>query len=319
MELLRPMLAVAGAVSAERSDDYAFEIKWDGVRLVTYAEGSRVQAFTRNDRQVADTYPEVRQLADLLGGRPAVLDGEVVAFNGEGVVHFGTLQHRMHIADPAVVQRLTVTVPVTYVVFDLLSLDGQPLINEPYERRRDALLELGLAAPQVLVPPTIEGDAGHALAVSAHMKAEGVVAKRRGSRYFPGRRSPDWIKMKHERMQEVIIGGWRPGAGNRHGLIGSLLVGIPTPAGLRYAGRVGTGFTDVTLRDLATRLAPLARDMPPFLPPLPREVTRDAHWVEPQLVGEIRYGEITTEGVYRHPVWRGLRPDKTPGDVTIET
>ena len=318
MSLIRPMLATAGEVPPGRSDEFAFEIKWDGVRLITYVDGATVKAVTRNDREVSATYPEIAQLADALDGRPAVLDGEIVAFNAESVVHFGTLQQRMHIADPAVAHRLMTTVPAIYVVFDLLSLDGEQLMGEPYERRRRALLGLGLSAPRIQVPPTIDGDAVHALEVSRHMNAEGIVAKRHGSRYYPGQRSSDWVKIKHQRMQEVVIGGWRPGNGRRHGTIGALLMGLPTSAGLRYVGRVGTGFTDGMLRDLAAQLEPIARDTPPFLPPIPADVRRDARWVEPRLVGEIRYGERTSDGIYRHPAWRGLRPDKSPGDVVVE-
>ncbi|MGH8420790.1 MAG: non-homologous end-joining DNA ligase [Pseudomonas fluorescens] len=312
------MLAVLGEVPPGRDDDYAYEIKWDGIRLISYVKNSTVRAFTRNDRDVTTGYPELQQLITVLDGRECVLDGEIVAFNAERVVNFGTLQQRMHVADPAAVRGLVTSVPVVYVLFDLLSLDGKLIINQPYEQRRTALTSLGLAAPSIQVPPAIDGTADHALAVSAHMRAEGIVAKRLGSPYLPGRRSPDWLKIKHQRMQEVVIGGWRPGAGNRHGRIGALLVGVPGPDGLRYAGRVGTGFTDTALTHLAEQLEPLATETSPFIAPLPREVTRDAHWVQPALVGEVRYGEWTSEGILRHPAWRGLRPDKRPSDIAIE-
>lgn len=316
MELIRPMLAIAGMVPVARGDQFAYEIKWDGVRLITYAT-SRVTAYTRNDREVSGSYPELGELIDALGGRRAVLDGEVVAFNNAGVVHFGTLQQRMHVTDPAVVHELMVTVPVVYVIFDVLSLDGKKLIDQSYEQRRELLQNLDLAGPHVQVPLAIDGRLDHALKVSAHMKAEGVVAKRFGSRHQPGRRSPDWIKTKHIRMQEVVIGGWRPGAGGREGRIGSLLVGIPTKEGLRYVGRVGTGFTAKTLDHLAELLAPLATRTSPFIA-VPRDVIRDAHWVRAELVGEVSYGESTTNGHLRHPAWRGIRPDKQPSEVIRE-
>ncbi|MGH3427982.1 MAG: ATP-dependent DNA ligase, partial [Mycobacteriales bacterium] len=199
-----------------------------------------------------------------------------------------------------------------------LALDDNELVKEPYEHRRELLTGLGLTGSRLQVPPTIDGSAEHAVAVSKQMRAEGIVAKLLGSLYHPGRRSPDWIKTKHDRMQEIVIGGWRPGTGNREGRIGSLLMGIPTPEGLRYSGRVGTGFTDTILDQLAAKLRPLATTEPPFIPPLPREVTRDAHWVRPELVGEVRYAEWTGDHVLRHPVWRGLRPDKEPSDVVVE-
>jgi bifunctional non-homologous end joining protein LigD len=147
---------------------------------------------------------------------------------------------------------------------------------------------------------------------------EGVVAKRLASVYLPGRRSPDWRKVKHVRMQEVVIAGWRPGQGRREGGLGSLILGVQGPEGLQHAGGVGTGFTGRMLDDLAARLAPLARSTSPFAHELPRAETRDARWVEPRLVGEVVYTEWTPDGRLRHPSWRGLRPDKRPEDVRRE-
>lgn len=317
--LIRPMLATPGPLPVGRAG-FEFEIKWDGARLVVYVRGSRVRGFSRNDRDVSPSYPEIQELGAAVGGRSCVLDGELVAFNPAGVVHFGTLQHRMQVTAPAIVRELMGRIPVVYVVFDLLALDGKPWTARPYVERRQALLDLELVAPHVQVPPSIGIDGPAALAVSERMGAEGVIAKRQTSLYFPGRRSPDWIKTKHHRMQEVVIGGWRPGQGRRAGTIGSLLMGIPTPQGLAYAGRVGTGFTATTLTQLAALLKPLERRTSPFTnPPAPREITHDAHWVTPKLVGEVNYTEWTTDGTLRHPSWRGLRPDKNPNDVVKES
>lgn len=154
--------------------------------------------------------------------------------------------------------------------------------------------------------------------VSQEQKLEGVVAKRLTSLYSPGRRSPDWIKIKNIRTQEVIVGGWRPGTGRRAGTIGSLLLGIPTADGLSYVGRVGTGFTDAILADLTSRLHRSQRETTPFLD-VPRAEARDAHWVTPKMVGEVAFSEWTSDGRLRHPAWRGLRPDKSPDQVVRET
>ncbi|MDN5771705.1 MAG: ATP-dependent DNA ligase, partial [Microlunatus sp.] len=155
------------------------------------------------------------------------------------------------------------------------------------------------------------------LQTSRALQLEGVVAKRLGSVYQPGRRGRTWLKIKLHHDQEVVIGGWRPGQGRRDGGIGSLLVGVPSPEGLRYLGRVGSGLNERQLRQLASLLEPLSRHVSP-LTEVPREDARDAHWVEPKLVGEVTYGELTGQGRLRHPVWKGLRPDKTPDDVSWE-
>jgi bifunctional non-homologous end joining protein LigD len=156
------------------------------------------------------------------------------------------------------------------------------------------------------------------MAVSEDMKLEGVMAKRRSSPYTPGRRPGTWRKIKHHRSQDVVIGGWRPGQGRRDGGVGSLLVGIPGAGGLHYVGRVGSGFNDRSLDEIQAELAPLARATTPFSD-VPREDARDAHWVEPLLVGEVVYGELTGPGRMRHPVWKGLRRDKGPEEVRWET
>ena len=169
------------------------------------------------------------------------------------------------------------------------------------------------------MPPSFPGPAADVMAASAQHGLEGIVAKRRASTYRPGQRSPDWRKVKHQRMQEVVIAGWRPGQGRRAGRIGSLILGVPDEHGdLQHVGGVGTGFTDRMLDQLAERLAPLRQDASPFPAALPRAETRDAIWVRPDLVGEVAYTEWTADGHLRHPSWRGLRPDKDPRQVHRE-
>jgi len=170
----------------------------------------------------------------------------------------------------------------------------------------------------VQVPPIFDGDLHAAMDTSRALDLEGVVAKRRNSIYQAGRRGGTWLKIKHEHMQEVVIAGWRPGNGRREGGVGSLLLGVNDGDQLRYVGRVGSGFNDHQLDEIQAKLAPLARTTNPMVD-VPREDARDAHWVTPSLVGEVRYGELTSAGRLRHPVWRGWRADKDAGDVVLET
>jgi bifunctional non-homologous end joining protein LigD len=247
-----------------------------------------------------------------------VLDGEVVAFDEAGRPSFGELQNRMHVQAPS--RDLLARVPVSLLVFDLLHLDGTSLVPLRYDERRAALEALDLAGSRWAVPPAFDGQGADALAASRAQGLEGVLAKRHDSPYLPGRRTPHWVKVKHLRMQEVVVGGWSPGQGRRQGGIGSLLLGVPDGDGrLVYAGHVGTGFSDRVLVELGERLRADEVDASPFADPVPRLHARGAHWVRPRLVGEVVFAEWTREGMMRHPAWRGLRPDKEPGDVVRES
>jgi bifunctional non-homologous end joining protein LigD len=319
-ELVRPMLAVPGELPDAADDaQWRFELKWDGVRAVSYVRGGEVRLMSRNDLDVSRSYPEILVPPPALATSAAVLDGELVAFDAAGRPSFGRLQERMHIADVAVARRLAERVPVVYLVFDLLFLDGRSLLRTPYLRRREVLESLGIEGTTWRVPPSFAGHGADVLAASRENRLEGVVAKRAASTYRPGARSPDWRKVKHQRMQEVVVAGWRTGHGRREGGIGSLVLGVPGPDGLEFVGGVGTGFTGAMLDDLARRLAPLERPDPPFATPLARAELREAHWVDPRLVGEVMFTEWTSDGHLRHPSWRGLRPDKNPADVRRES
>jgi bifunctional non-homologous end joining protein LigD len=222
----------------------------------------------------------------------------------------------MHRTGPEV-GRLAAANPVTYLVFDLLSWDGEDLLNRPYVERRERLESLGLAGHRWVATPWFRGGGADVRAASEENGLEGVVAKRLTSPYRPGLRSPDWRKIKNVRTQAVVVGGWRPGQGRRAGGVGSLLFGVPDDEGrLIYSGHVGTGFTDEFLRELKRMLT--LRSTSPFHGALPREVTRDAHWVEPDLVGEVAYAVWTADGRLRHPSWRGVREDLEPDDVVVE-
>jgi bifunctional non-homologous end joining protein LigD len=216
----------------------------------------------------------------------------------------------MHVADPAKARRLAEEVPVAYLLFDIMFLDGQSTVGLPYRERRGLLESLGLGGAHLSVPPWFDGDGADVLRAAGAQGLEGVVAKRVDSVYVPGRRSHDWVKVKLMRTQEVVIVGWAPGRGRRQGSIGALLTALPGKDGFVYVGRVGTGFSDAALIDLATRLAPLERPTSPLSGDVPRAQVADAHWVEPVLVGEVTFTEWTADGRLRHPSWRGLRPDK---------
>jgi len=310
-----PMLAVPGELP---SDDAAwgYEFKWDGVRAVASAQGGIVTLTSRKGTGITERYPEVVRLPGSLAGHDAVVDGEIVQLDAAGRPDFGALQNRMHRTGPEVV-RMAAARPVSFLVFDLLAWDGEDLLAMPYARRRERLDALGLAGHRWVSTPWFPGGGADVLAASEENGLEGVVAKRLDSPYRPGQRSPDWRKTKNVRTQAVVVGGWRPGQGRRSGGIGSLLVGVPDDEGrLVYVGHVGTGFSDQDLRDLQRVLT--ARPDAPFSGALPREVTRDAHWVEPDLVGEVAYAVRTVENRLRHPSWRGVRDDLEPDDVVVE-
>jgi bifunctional non-homologous end joining protein LigD len=319
-QLIRPMLAVPGELPpAAEERQWRFEMKWDGVRAVSYVQRGDVRLMSRNDLDVSRSYPEILPPPPALATVAAVLDGELVTFDAHGRPSFGRLQERMHVADVTVARRLAERIPVVYLVFDLLFLDGRSLLRAPYLERRELLDRLGIEGTAWRVPPSFAGSGADVLAASRENQLEGVLAKRATSTYRPGARSADWRKIKHLRMQEVVVAGWRSGHGRREGGIGSLLLGVPGPRGLEFVGGVGTGFTVAMLDDLARRLAPLERPDPPFATPLPRGELREAHWVEPRLVGEVVITEWTSDGHLRHPSWRGLRPDKSPDDVRRES
>ena len=320
LPLVRPMLATAGELPApEQEHRWAFEMKWDGVRTVAYLDRGELRLMTRNDREVSASYPELAGLAGELSGSRIVLDGEVVAFDEAGRPSFGELQARMHVRAPG--RSLLERVPVTFLAFDLLHADGTSLLDLPYDKRRAALEALELAGDRWAVPPAFDGLGAEALAASKVQGLEGVLAKRHDSTYLPGRRSPLWIKVKHQRMQEVVIGGWSPGAGRREGGIGSLLLGVPDDDGrLIFAGHVGTGFTDRMLADLGAGLRTAERhDLAVRRRGAARCTPRTRTGSTRLLVGEVVFAEWTRDGRMRHPSWRGLRPDKAPEDVRRES
>lgn len=311
--LIRPMLASLRHEIPPDEDSYGWELKWDGLRAIAYVSDGKVRLVSRNDKEMAASYPELAVLAERVS-TPVILDGEIVALR-HGRPDFGLLQSRMHVQRPE--DKLIRAAPVQYYVFDLLHQGQESLLERPYTERRARLEELGLDADPVRTPPWRRGGADKVLAESIAKGLEGVVGKPLASTYHPGQRR-DWIKVKNVRQQEVIIGGWKPGAGRRADTIGSLLVGVYDGDRLRYVGHVGTGFTQDMLTDLMEQLSPLGRDTSPFDTEVPAQHARDARWVEPRLVGEVAFAEWTTDQILRQPSWRGLRIDKDPSEVHRE-
>ncbi|WP_036467825.1 ATP-dependent DNA ligase [Mycobacterium genavense] len=301
-----PMLATHGSVAALKAGQWAFEGKWDGYRLLIEADRGTVRVRSRSGRDVTKEYPQLDSLAEDLADHHVVLDGEIVALDKSGVPSFNEMQNR---------NRAT---RIEFRAFDLIYLDGRSLLRAKYSDRRKLLETLG-SASSLVVPELLPGEDGaHALEHSREHGWEGVVAKKRDSTYQPGRRSASWVKDKHWSTQEVVIGGWKAGEGGRTSGIGSLMVGIPASGGLRFAGRVGTGFTERDLANLKKTLAPLHTDASPFDARLPTRDAKGVTFVEPVLVGEVRYSEWTPDGRLRQPSWRGLRPDKKPSEVVRE-
>jgi bifunctional non-homologous end joining protein LigD len=313
-ESIVPMLARLDKLPV-KEEGWAAEIKWDGVRAIAYCRPGRLSLQTRNLRDVTAQYPEVRRLSRQLGTLDAVLDGELVAFDAEGKPSFGRLQQRIHQTSEAVVRKRVKTHPVTYVIFDLLYLDGVDLMAEPYRRRRELLEKLELVGPSWQTPAYSTGHATELLAMSSERGLEGLVVKRLESAYSPGKRTGEWLKVKNVGRQEFVIGGWLPGQGRRQGRLGSLLIGYHEDDELRYAGKVGTGFSDSDLAELTKRLKPLRREKNPFAG---GKGPRAAVYVEPSLVAEVEFRELTGDRLVRHGSFKGLRDDKPATEVVLE-
>jgi bifunctional non-homologous end joining protein LigD len=306
-----------------------FEMKWDGFRaLVHVPDAETVRLVSRSGQDLTVTFPELGALAGQVDPAclPAVLDGEIVALDRDGRPDFRRLQLRANLRKERDVARARARVEVDLMLFDVLQIDGDDVTDRPYTERRELLESLVTPHAPVHVPPAFDGDLDAALRTSRTLRLEGVVAKRRTSTYA-GRRSREWLKVKHSAMQEVVIVGWRPGRANTS-VMGSLLMAVPDHGadgdGLRYVGRVGTGFTERERQEITARLRGMTRKTP-AASGVPAEDASDAQWVTPKLVGEVTYADwaegsdgASGERRMRHSVWRGWRPDKSPDDVEVE-
>ncbi|PUB24546.1 ATP-dependent DNA ligase LigD ligase module /ATP-dependent DNA ligase LigD phosphoesterase module /ATP-dependent DNA ligase LigD polymerase module [Promicromonospora sp. AC04] len=326
----RPMLAAAANPGElAQPDDWAFEMKWDGFRTLAHLQDPEtVRLISRSGQDLTVTFPELGALAAQVDPArlPAVLDGEIVALDRDGRPDFRRLQHRANLHKERDVARARARVQVDLMLFDVLQADGNDVTDRPYTERRELLESLVTPRAPIHLPPAFDGDLDAALRTSRTLRLEGVVAKRRTSTYA-GRRSREWLKVKHKAMQEVVVVGWRPGRADPS-VMGSLLMAIPDEVpdgdGLRYVGRVGTGFTERERRDITTRLQGMERKTP-GVSGVPAEDASDARWVTPRLVGEVTYADwadgpdgASGERRMRHSVWRGWRPDKSPADVVVD-
>lgn len=328
MTIIKPMLAKAGSLpDTEDQAEYSFEIKWDGIRALFYLTKNNFKLLSRNLKDITPQYPELTALASTLKSKHTelILDGEIVAFNTDGLPSFSLLQHRMGLTGNMIDKRRQL-IPINYIIFDLLHLDNDSLLEKPYYERRAILDRLGLEGSYWQTPAFKTGEGTAILAASRKLGLEGIIAKRLNSIYQPGKRSDAWLKIKNQQRQELIIGGWIPGQGTRKNQIGALLLGyyehLPQteqtngkPQQLMYAGKAGTGFTQSTLQKLAGLLAPLTRNSTPFTN---NPDIKNARFVEPLLVGEFEFTEWTPNHTLRHPVFKGLRNDKDPLQVTRE-
>ena len=312
-----PMLASTGSELPPRQAEWAYEFKWDGVRAIVYVDGGRATAQSRNLLDITGSYPELAEMAKAIGSTRMVLDGELVVFDASGRSDFGLLQQRMKLTGEAV-KRVAKTYPVVYLVFDLLYLDGRDVTKLPYVERRALLEGLDLNGPSWQTPPYFPGEGDAVRAASIERGFEGIMAKRLDAVYHPGKRVDHWRKVKNIRRQEMVIGGWTKGEGNREGRLGSLLVGYYDETGLRYAGHVGTGFNAKTLADMEKALKPLARKDSPFTDKVPTAYAKKSTYVDPELVAEVEFTEWTRDGKLRHPSYKGLRYDKAATDVVRE-
>lgn len=307
---LEPMAASPARPDDTPSGDWTYERKLDGVRVLAYLADGQVRLLSRNRIRQEDVYPEVADALVDAVAVDAVLDGEVVAFDGE-VTSFSRLQQRMGVHDEA--RSRSSPVAVTYVLFDLLWAAGRDVRSLPLADRRSLLAQVVDEHGPIRRAEVLAGDPDALLADARAEGWEGLIAKRTASTY-QGRRSRDWLKLKVVRQQEMVVVGFtEPSGGRTH--LGALLLGYHGDGGLRYGGKVGTGFSHDVLRSLRARLDPMQVPDPPVVDP-PREPT--AHWVRPELVAQVGFGEWSDAGRLRHPRYLGLRDDKDAADVVRE-
>jgi bifunctional non-homologous end joining protein LigD len=304
---------LATLVAAPFDDpDWLFEVKWDGFRVEAVVDGGRARLWTRGEQDASRYFGPFLDPGDWIDAHDAIVDGEVIALDARGEPDFALLQARIKGAD-----RATEPNPFLYEVFDLLHLDGRSLLDAPLEERRGLLSQVIRADPRVRLSEHIEAS-GLAFFEAARARGlEGIMAKDRRSPYLPGKRSDRWQKVKIRPEQELVVGGWAPGTGKAVDL-GALLVGVYEGGKLRYAGKIGAGFTNATRAELLAALARLAADEPPFTPPAPRAASREAHWLRPELVIRAEFAGWTGDGLVRQAAYKGIELEKDPRKVVRE-
>jgi bifunctional non-homologous end joining protein LigD len=305
---MRPMLATRGT-HVPPGDAWTHEVKWDGVRALTDVAGGTLRMTSRNENAITVAWPELS--TSPLGDRDLLVDGEIIALNERGLPDFRTLQERMHVRNARTVARLAEAVPAIYMVFDLLRVDGRDLTAEPLEKRRELLAGLGIDGSWQV--PTAYDDGAMLFDATLQQGLEGIVSKRRTSRYTFGERSPHWQKFAHRHRLSYVVGGWRPQEGTTDRLA-ALLVGEPTTEGLLYRGRVGSGIGPKQSRTLTELVAGLGRGASPFADEVPRVDAEGTQWLEPVLVVDIdTHGRGYSR--LRQPSFQGVRSDLSPEDL----
>ena len=307
---MRPMLATTGT-HVPTEPGWSHEVKWDGVRALTEVRDGRLRMYSRNGNDVTVAWPELS--ASPLADRDLLVDGEVIALNEHGLPDFRVLQDRMHVRNGQTARRLAETVPATYMVFDLLRLDGEDLSALPLEERRARLEGLGLDSTWQV--PQVYDDGDMLFEATQQQGLEGVVSKRRSSRYVFDSRTSHWLKLAHRLNASFVVGGWRPQEGSSAGNLAAVLVGEPTADGLMYRGRVGSGIGGKASALLTKLLAGHARADSPFDDEVPRIDATGTHWVDPVVVVDVDSHATARNQRLRQPSYRGVRTDLTPEDL----
>jgi len=292
----------------DENAEWDFEVKWDGYRAIAFCDdGLRLQG--RRLNEIGPDFPEIGPLGKDRRARGLILDGELVVSDENGRPDFQLMQSRRESQLEA-----------HFMIFDLLWADGHDLRAEPYRERRERLEALALTGPTWSVPDRLDGNLADVMEATANLGLEGIIAKAPQSPYVSGKRTAYWRKVKHQRRQEFVIGGWLPGKGHRASTLGALLVGVSDghSAGLRFAGRIGTGMGDQLLSELSERLLESARPDSPFRAEDISAIPSNAVWCEPRIVIEAKFTEWTRDGRLRNPVFLGFRPDKKPSEVVRE-
>ena len=306
---MRPMLASRGR-TVPSGPAWVHEVKWDGMRVLAEVYDGRLVLRSRNENDVTVSFPELQGLAGL--GHDVVLDGEVIALDN-GVPTFGALADRMHVRSARRAEQLSRSNPVTLLAFDVLSLDGTDLTGRPLAERREMLEGLQLDSPHWQVPATYD-DGALLMTATAAQGLEGVVSKKRASRYHPGQRSASWLKFPHRGTLSYVVGGWRLET-DSDSRLGAVLVGQPTPDGLVYRGRVGSGIAGKEGLRLKEQLGPLRAASSPFVDEVPKADAKGTVWVRPEVVVEVAALGLTGGDRLRQPSYLGVRVDLTPDDL----
>lgn len=304
---MRPMLATRGDRIPQGSG-WTHEVKWDGMRILAdLGPGRPPRLLSRNGNDVTGAWPELAELPE----RDLLLDGELVVLL-DGRPDFGALAHRMHARGARRTAALAATAPATYLVFDLLRIDGRDVTGETLETRRKLLRALELSGVHWLVPESHD-DGDLLWQATREQGLEGIVSKRLESRYESGRRSRNWLKFPHRARSSWVVGGWRPEVGSQR--LGAVLVGEPTAAGLLFRGRVGSGLTGRTAADLSDLFVGSGQEDSPFADEVPRVDALGTHWLRPQIVVDVESLGLSAGGRLRQPSFRGVRSDLVPADL----